>query len=152
MRAELFAAYEVLHGLCLVEHTDFMEIFHRAKAGDFFYLDPPYQGTSNGRDQRYIAGVSRQRMVEGIELLNSRNIPFILSYDGRCGDIAYGDPLPENIAHHLLLDVGRSSQATLNGFHAHTVESIYVSHGLARTAYGTEFSLRDFAPQIALFA
>jgi DNA adenine methylase len=58
MRAELLGAYELLHGRCVVEHSDFMEMFAMAKQGDFFYLDPPYQGTSNGRDQRYISGVS----------------------------------------------------------------------------------------------
>ncbi len=82
MKAELFAAHRLLAGKCQAVHTDFLPLFLSAQEGDLFYLDPPYQGTSEGRDQRYIAGVSRDRMIEGLTILNEKSIPFILSYDG----------------------------------------------------------------------
>jgi DNA adenine methylase len=152
MEAELLAAHRVLHGKCRVVHADFRQLFEQAKSGDLFYLDPPYQGTSDGRDQRYIAGVSRERMIEGLSILNHKHIPFILSYDGSCGGRSYGEPLPQVVAHRILLDVGRSSQATLNGRDETTIESLYVSHELPVNRQGATLSLYDFAEQTMLFA
>ena len=58
-------------------------------------------------------------------------LTYVLSYDGRTGEKTYGDPLPDTVNAHLLeISAGRSSQATLNGSDALTVESLYVSHGL----------------------
>jgi len=151
MEAELLAAHRVLQGKCRVVHSDFAQLFEQARPGDFFYLDPPYQGTSDGRDQRYVAGLSRERMIEGLAVLNRKRIPFILSYDGSCGGRSYGEPLPGEVAHRILLDVGRSSQATLNGREETTIESLYISHDLPATSPNTTFSLGDFADQAMLF-
>ncbi len=151
MRAELFAAHRILADRCQAIHGDFLPLFLRAQEGDFFYLDPPYQGTSDGRDQRYISGVSRDRMIEALTILNEKRVPFILSYDGFCGERNYGDPLPSTVAHQVLLDVGRSSQATLNGRDDVTIESLYVSHLIPVTGKAKMFSLEDFAEQARLF-
>lgn len=151
MRLEILAAHRVLKGKCRTVHCDFMELFQAARDGDFFYLDPPYQGTSDGRDQRYFAGLSRSRLVEGLELLNHKEIPFILSYDGSCGQRSYGSPLPDHLGKRILLDVGRSSQATLNGRKDVTVESLYVSHLLPVAHRSSVLSLDDFASQAVLF-
>jgi len=152
MKSELFAAHKLLAGRCRAVHGDFMDLLQSAEEGDFFYLDPPYQGTSEGRDQRYIAGVSRERMIEGLAILNSKRVPFILSYDGSCGDRNYGQPLPSTVARRILLDVGRSSQATLNGREDVTIESLYVSNLISADAPVTALSLQDFAAQATLFA
>jgi len=152
MRAELLAAHRILAGKGQALHADFFSLFQSAEEGDFFYLDPPYQGTSEGRDQRYIAGVSRNRMIEALTMLNEKRIPFILSYDGSCGERNYGDPLPSTVAHRILLDVGRSSQATLNGRDDVTIESLYVSRCIPASRTGTTLSLGDFAEQATLFA
>lgn len=146
MKAELFAAHRILAQKCQTFHTDFLALFIQAQEGDFFYLDPPYQGTSEGRDQRYIAGVSRDQMITALTILNDKKIPFVLSYDGFCGARNYGEPLPEGMAQRILLDVGRSSQATLNGRDDITVESLYVSHMIpAKGKTNEALSLRDFA-------
>jgi DNA adenine methylase len=152
MKAELFAAHQILVGRCQAVHGDFLSMFLSAQEGDFFYLDPPYQGTSGGRDQRYIAGVSRDRMIHALTILNDHHIPFILSYDGSCGARNYGDPLPPTVAHRILLDVGRSSQATLNGRNDVTIESLYVSHLIPATRKATTLSLEDFEEQASLFS
>ena len=66
-------------------------------------------------------------------MLNRRSVQFILSYDGACGDKTYGEALPDDLGmRRILVDAGRSSQATLNGRDHRTVESIYVSAGLAQ--------------------
>jgi len=151
MRRELFDAHRLLHGKAQTVCADFLEEFKAAEPGDFFYLDPPYQGTSEGRDSRYIGGVTREKMIEGLNLLNEHEIPFILSYDGSCGDRTYGDRLPREIASRILLDVGRSSQATLNGQDHVTIESLYVSHGvIPATADDRMMDLRQFDEQLSM--
>jgi DNA adenine methylase len=151
MRAEILAAHHVLRGKCRAIYCDFLQLVRGARGSDFFYLDPPYQGTSDGRDQRYIAGLTRARLIEGLELLNEKEVPFILSYDGSCGQRSYGTPLPDHLGKRILLDVGRSSQATLNGRKDVTVESLYVSHLLPVAHRRTTLSLDDFASQASLF-
>ena len=152
MEAEIFGAHQVLAGRCQVVHGDFLRMFLRAQEGDFFYLDPPYQGTSQGRDQRYISGVTRDQMVGALTILNEKGIPFILSYDGSCGERNYGEPLPDAVARRVLLDVGRSSQATLNGRDDVTTESLYLSHAVDTNGRGMTLSLEDFSAQAGLFA
>ena len=147
MKAELFAAHQVLTARCKAVHSDFSTLFEQAQEGDFFYLDPPYQGTSVGRDRRYIAGVSRDQMITGLSILNEKRVPFILSYDGSCGERDYGSALPDTVARRVLLDVGRSSQATLNGRDDVTIESLYVSHVIPVDDRGASLSLHDFLPQ-----
>ncbi|HLW77357.1 MAG TPA: DNA adenine methylase [Bryobacteraceae bacterium] len=127
LRGELQGAHRALTGRCAVVAGDFSALIEAAREGDFFYLDPPYQGTSGGRDPRYFSSVSRDRIVDALETLNRKRVPFLLSYDGSCGDRSYGAALPARIARRILLDAGRSSQATLNGRAERTVESLYVS-------------------------
>lgn len=152
MRAELRSAHLLLKDRCHAVTSDFMALIEGARPGDFFYLDPPYQGTSEGRDQRYFAGVPRERLIHGLNLLNEKNIPFVLSYDGSCGNVDYGEPLSVDIARRVLLDVGRSSQATLNGNDHVTIESLYLSNSLNYTTNDAPLPLAHFSPQIGIFA
>jgi hypothetical protein len=76
----------------------------------------------------------------------------VLSYDGHCGGKTYGEPLPNDLAHRILLDVGRSSQATLNGRDEATVESLYVSRSIPLNGTNRNLSLADFTIQRPLFA
>jgi DNA adenine methylase len=128
---EIQAAHRVLSGRCEVVCADFRETLGCATAEDLVYLDPPYEGISNGRDRRYIRGVKREELIQALDDLNRRGVQFLLSYDGTCGDKAYGEPLPSFLhAHRVHIDAGRSSQATLSGKNHKTIESLYVSAGL----------------------
>jgi DNA adenine methylase len=91
-------------------------------------------------------------MIELLALLNDKGVEYILSYDGHCGTKIYGTPLPAHLnAQRVLLNVGRSSQATLSGVSADTVESIYLSGGLAVPGVPNEaMLLESFAPQMRL--
>lgn len=151
MRKELISAHRLLEGKADAVCADFLDLFQASRPGDFFYLDPPYQGTSEGRDSRYIGGVTRKRIIEGLAILNERGNPFILSYDGACGDHTYGDRLPPELGSRVLLDVGRSSQATLNGKDHVTIESLYISHNLV-PAGGDNIvmALHDFDHEVAV--
>ena len=125
------AVSNLLKGRTTLFHGDFNGCMDAATPDDFIYLDPPYQGTSIGRDKRYAAQLEREKLIESLIVLHDREVPYILSYDGKLGDKSYGEPLPETIgAVRLEIEAGRSSQATLNGRAEATIESLYVSHGL----------------------
>ena len=128
---EILRASGLLGGKCSVRCTDFREMLRDARPEDIVYMDPPYEGTTNGRDRRYFRGVRRNEMVETLTDLNKRGIEFLLSYDGKCGETTYGDPLPRRLnVRRVFINAGRSSQATLNGENRQTLESLYVSAGL----------------------
>jgi DNA adenine methylase len=128
---EIRGAHRLLANRCEVLCADFRESLRVATPTDLVYLDPPYEGTTKGRDSRYIAGVCRDDLIVALEELNDRGVQFILSYDGTCGDQTYGEALPIRLGvKRVFLDAGRSSQATLNGENRKTVESLYVSEGL----------------------
>jgi DNA adenine methylase len=130
MRDEIEGASALLRGKARARVLPFEEALADATASDLVYLDPPWQGTSTGRDRRYHEGLDRQRLIEELEDLNRRGVPFLLSYDGRHGTKTYADPLPTALAVRLELAAGRSAQATLLGRTEQTVESLYVSEEL----------------------
>ncbi len=132
MAREILGAHRLLAGRCDLLCGDFRNTLRRATPNDLVYLDPPYQGTTDGRDRRYINGVEREELLDTLQELNGRRIQFLLSYDGKCGEKTYGDALPPNLgAYRVCLDAGRSSQGTLNGKNLRTLESLYISAGLS---------------------
>ena len=111
---------------------DWLETTADAQPLDFLYMDPPYLGTSAGRDKRYHQQMMQDELIIGLENLRQRQIPFALSYDGTTGGREYGPPLPKALGlTRRLLNAGTSSQATLNGRREETVESLYLTPGLA---------------------
>lgn len=132
MRRELVGTHAVLRGKAVALAGDFEQTIADARPCDLVYMDPPYEGTSGSRDTRYHQGLARERLIVALDDLNRRAVPWLLSYDGRCGEKTYGSPLPEALgATRIEIDAGRSSQATLNGHAATTFESLYVSKNLA---------------------
>lgn len=132
MQRALIGAAHLLQGRTLLRCGDLMETMADATEDDLVYLDPPYQGTSSGRDRRYHQGMDRERLVGVLLDLNRRRVPFLLSYDGRSGARCYGEVLPDQIdAVRIELHAGTSSQATLLGRSAITLESLYVSLAIA---------------------
>lgn len=133
MRRELLGAAQLLRGRTEVFCLDFEEALRPAGEHDLVYLDPPYEGVTRGEDRRYHQGVERERLVRVLAELNCRGVPYLLSYDGRCGSRTYGSDLPAHLQlTRLELPAGRSSQATLVGRVEMTVESLYLSPALAR--------------------
>jgi DNA adenine methylase len=131
MRREIEGVSALLRERTSVAVCQFEDALAEATEADLVYLDPPWHGTSTGRDKRYYEGLERRRLVAALEDLNSRNVPFLLSYDGRHGTKSYGDPLPSSLrTTRLELLAGRSAQATLFGRTDHTGESRYVAENL----------------------
>ncbi|NKI73633.1 DNA adenine methylase [Dickeya sp. CFBP 2040] len=121
----------LLSGKVEFRSGDFMEILKDVTPEDVVYMDPPWQGTSNKKDPRYAYLLDLERLIEGLSDLNQRGIPYLLSFDGTCGDRTYGNELPAELGLTKTgIHAGRSSQATLLGRDDVTIESLYLSPAL----------------------
>lgn len=110
---------------------DFRDAIAMATSNDLVYMDPPWQGTSGKRDSRYAYLLNLDELIEELDSLNKRNVPYMLSFDGTCGDRTYGTELPDYLQLKKVgLHAGRSSQATLLGRDDVTIESLYLSPAL----------------------
>ena len=113
--------------------TDYIDILEMAKPEDLVYMDPPYQGVSNGLSSRYVQSLEFDNFVTALETLNNRNIDFIVSYDGHNDDGKFGKDLPDYLElQHILINAGRSAQGNLNGKQITTYESLYISKNIRR--------------------
>lgn len=128
MASAIKGASMLLKGRTEVVSGNWITTLEAATDADFVYMDPPYLGTTVGRDKRYIEGLPQDLLIEGLADLRSRDIRFALSYDGMTGGKEYGPPLPQSLGlTRLLLHAGKSSQATLSGRDEETVESLYIT-------------------------
>lgn len=131
LRDNVLAISHYLKGRVAYSSTDYKDVLAAASEGDVVYMDPPYQGVSDVRDSRYLAGVSYDDFVQALDDLNRRGIDFLVSYDGMCGDKKYGRDLPDGLnLKKVMLKAGRSTQATLLGAVKTTYEALYISRGL----------------------
>lgn len=143
MRKDIQMVSALLNGRITITAKDFREATQSATSQDLIYMDPPYQGTCTGKDNRYYSGIVFDELVSFLDDLNSKNIPWILSYDGSTGEKTYGKDLPPDLnAYHLKINAGRSSQDTLNGGDAITVESVYLSRRLISNLQVNEQEIR----------
>lgn len=137
MRKAILGVSSILRDRVEFRSGDWRETSWDAGPMDFVYMDPPYLGTTIGRDKRYHQQLMPNDLIAGLTSLLRRNVPFALSYDGMTGGREYGPPLPEELGlTRLLLHAGTSSQATLTGRNEETIESLYVTPGLAKPVTG----------------
>jgi DNA adenine methylase len=73
--SELLNVNEVTFRCC-----DYKDIFEEVEEGDFLYLDPPYDNT---RINRYFGRVVFDDFFNQLRLLNTMDIKFVLSFDGK---------------------------------------------------------------------
>jgi len=133
MAMRVLGASRLLSGITVLRHVDFVEAISDATQDDVIYMDPPYQGVCGSRDNRYSSALSFEQFCEALREMNKRKLSFIISYDGRSGAKKYGDYLPNDLSlTHIEVNAGVSSQATLLGRNAETVESLYLSHSLVK--------------------
>ena len=115
----------------LREHTQFrvgdaLATTADAGHGDVAYLDPPWHGTTVGRDARYHAGYRHAELVALVSSLHARGVRVLLSYDGKRGGQDFAQTLPDSLE-RLDLPAMRSAQATLLGRVEWTTESLYAT-------------------------
>ena len=127
----IYRISELLKGKASFSSKDYHEILEMAKPGDLVYMDPPYQGVTNVRDNRYYSGVPFDEFADALEILNKRGVDYLISYDGECGGREYGEDLPEKLkCKKVLLNAGLSSQALVLGKRETTLEALYISESL----------------------
>lgn len=131
MRDDILRVSQLLKGKTKVFSTDYSNILDLATPSDLVYMDPPYQGTGLNGGFNYSGNIKFESFVVSLFELNHKNVPYILSFDGRTGDKTYGNPLPENLnLKKIEINAGRSSQATLLSRNEITYEVIYLSPAL----------------------
>lgn len=131
LEQNVYAIAYLLKGKTSFFALDYHEVLDMARPGDLVYMDPPYQGVTNVRDNRYFAGVSFDEFVKAVETLNRKGVDYLISYDGTCGEKEYGEELPQSLqCKKVMLNAGISSQSLLLGKKSITFEALYVSEGL----------------------
>ena len=131
MRKRISRASALLRGRTRLTSWDYKQVLQNCMEDDLVYMDPPYQGVCGRRDHRYMPEFDHHEFCDELASLNSRNIMFVLSYDGHTGGRAYGEPLPESLGlTRIEVPAGRSTQATLLGREEMTYESLYLSSAL----------------------
>ncbi len=131
MRNDILRVSRLLKNKAELFSTDYSNILAKAAPNDLVYLDPPYQGTGLNGGFNYASNIEFDGFVASLFDLNTRQIPYILSFDGRTGDKTFGNPLPEGLnLKKVEVNAGRSSQATLLNREEYTFESIYLSPAL----------------------
>jgi len=135
MRDRLQRVSALLKGKTTLTACHYPEILEQCNTSDIVYMDPPYQGVCRNRDQRYCPPFDHDEFCQWIDRLNSRNIHFVISYDGRTGEKIHGTSLPDDLGlTRFEISAGRSTQATLLGRNEETIESLYVSRNLMETS------------------
>lgn len=131
LAVNIYEVSRLLKGKAEFLCCDYHDILKMARPGDLVYMDPPYQGVTNARDNRYFSGVPFEEFSEALQILNRNGVDYLISYDGECGGKEYGEELPESLhCKKILLNAGRSSQATLLGKKQITLEALYISESL----------------------
>jgi len=131
MKDDIFAVSNLLRNKTTLTSTDYEEVLTSVTSKDLVYMDPPYQGVCATGDPRYFSGIDFYEFMQELKKLNKKDVPFILSYDGRTGKKSYGQNLPSELGlYRLEVEAGRSTQATLLGRDDVTYESVYLSKNL----------------------
>lgn len=132
MRGDIIRVSQLLKNKSELTALSYKDVLDDLKEGDLVYLDPPYQGTGKNGGFRYFEDVGFDDFVLSLFQLHKKEIPFILSYDGRTGKKVFGQPLPKELnLTKIEIDAGRSSTATLHSRKQNTFEALYISEYLA---------------------
>ncbi len=149
MREDILRASQLLKNKVTILSVDYEEVIASAGENDLIYFDPPYQGTGQNGGFRYMQDLKHDDFVLSLFQLNKRNIPFLLSYDGRTGNKHFGKPLPDALnLTKIEIDAGRSSIATLLNRVENTYEALYLSPSLLNQL---DFKFQPSYMQTSLF-
>ncbi|MFC9250488.1 DNA adenine methylase [Amycolatopsis thailandensis] len=136
--ARIKAASKLMQG-AKVSACTYEDPLVSADVDELVYLDPPYQGTSDVPDHRYLEGLRREAFADTLQKAIDNRVSFIVSYDAVTDDYRYGQALPKELGLvHRHVVAGLSSQATLMGKSQTTTESLYVSPALVKRLGGAE--------------
>ena len=153
MRDDILRVSQLLKGKTECYSQDYQAILDLATNKDLVYMDPPYQGTGINGGFNYAGNIEFHNFIVSLFDLNNRNVPFILSYDGRTGNKTFGNPLPDNLKlTKIEINAGRSSQATLLNRNEITYEALYLSSALVSKIDLQKITRKQTFYQTELFA
>jgi DNA adenine methylase len=128
MREDILRVSHLLKNKVELYSTDYSDILDKATEYDLVYMDAPYQGTGVNGGFNYAGNIDFDDFILSLFSLNKREVPFILSFDGRTENKTYGRPLPDELnLTKIEINAGRSTQATLLNREEYTYEAIYLS-------------------------
>lgn len=138
MRQRILEASRLMQGVSIAS-VPYEAPLTEAPLDALVYMDPPYQGTTDVPDHRYLTGLRRDPFVETLQRAVDNHVSFIVSYDVVTEDNKYGFKLPDELGlTHRHVVAGVSSQATLSGRAELTVESLYISPALVQRLGGAD--------------
>lgn len=107
-------------------HGDYRETTCTITKNDLIYLDPPYFNTRG----RYYGRIDFEEFIKFLELLNSKQIKFVLSLDGTRGNKNYTVELPKHLYKRcLLIDSGNSPfKKVIDRQLQNVKESVYLNY------------------------
>jgi len=130
VRGRIAEVSRLLQG-SIVRVADYETVLAQASPNALIYMDPPYQGTTDVADHRYLSGLTPAKFAVSLADAVARDLSFIVSYDGVVDGRSYCRALPESLGlRHINVVTGASAQATLLGRDEQTVESLYLSPAL----------------------
>ncbi len=113
-----------IHGAEFIA-ADYTVTTETAKAGDLIYLDPPYFHTKG----RYYGTIDFDAFLTYLEYLNSKDIKYMLSFDGVRGEDDFTVELPREVyKRHELIPSGNSSfKKVMDKENIQVLESLYLN-------------------------
>lgn len=149
LRENVMGASKLLMGRTRIVSGDFRTTISKATPQDLIYFDPPWGGLD--KNPRYAYLLDYESMIVELDRLNLKHVPYLLSFDGMCGDRSYVKELPGHLGlFRTQIDAGRSTQATLLGRNEVTVESLYLSPALTDKYAKRDDPLRQSYHQLTL--
>lgn len=115
---------KIIHNMSFI-YRDYAESIDDMKVGDIVYLDPPYFHTVG----RYYGGIDTERFFSFLDRLNSLDIRWMLSFDGKRGNKTYEVEFPKGLARrHVMIPSGNSSfRKVINQKIEPVTESLYLN-------------------------
>jgi len=108
-------------------NVDYRECLADVKEGDFVFLDPPYGGTKSRYTQ---IPFSLNEFYQTLDLLNSKGVNWMLTFDGSSGDRNYSYAPPEELYKSTFkVKTGKSAfRKVIDKVQENILESVYLNY------------------------
>ena len=108
-------------------NVDYRECLADVKEGDFVFLDPPYGGTKSRYTQ---TPFSLNEFYQTLDLLNSKGVNWMLTFDGSSGDRNYSYAPPEELYKSTFkVKTGKSAfRKVIDKVQENILESVYLNY------------------------
>lgn len=108
-------------------NADYRDCLSEVEEGDFVFLDPPYGGTKSRYTQ---TPFSLEELYETLELLNSKGVNWMLTFDGSSGERLYSYAPPQELyKSSFMVKTGKSAfRKVIDKVQEDILESVYLNY------------------------